>query len=149
MVMKRSRPLVELVSQGHDPGGPLLPGRPTWQDRAACDGSKDPVFFPDNESARTAAEAERLYCRACPVQVECLGSALRNNDTGVWAGTTRDMRRKLARIRDRAKCPKCECKVLISVETHDLCTACGVSWRVERKTSQEQDERDDDEQRSA
>jgi WhiB family redox-sensing transcriptional regulator len=122
--------------------GLLFPRRPLWQDRAACTGSNDPVFFPDGESPETAADAEELYCRKCRVRVECLGSALRNRDHGVWAGTTTDQRRMLIRARSRVKCPGCRCSKLISVDVYDLCTACGMSWRTGRKTREQHDEAD-------
>lgn len=92
---------------------------------------------------RIASDLERQYCRRCPVMVLCMGSALRNGDTGIFAGTTTAQRRKLARIRDRVKCPKCGCGKLVSVDVHDICAACGASWRTERKNEEGRDDGND------
>lgn len=117
-------------------GAPVLPPRPNWQDRAACKSawSSGLVEFIPAEREEAAAKAlAKVYCNRCPVRAQCLASALKNKDYGVWAGTTKAQRDKLARTRDRAKCPGCGCKTLISVGGHDLCMACALSWKTERK----------------
>lgn len=112
-----------------------LPKRPDWHDYAACRESFDSVFFPDSESEvaeeRAAREAEELYCGLCPVKVRCLKSALLNNDSGIWAGTSTDLRHKLRRKRNRKHCPNCQNKKLIVVVDQALCLACGISWTEE------------------
>jgi WhiB family redox-sensing transcriptional regulator len=122
-----------------------LPRRPQWQDRAACNGGADPVFFPEHESWARAKEVDEKYCRTCPVRVACLGWALKMREHGIWAGMTEDQRRTLIRSRDRKKCPVCTCETLVSVENenHDICTACGLSWPTPSRHG-EHDARDDD-----
>jgi hypothetical protein len=51
----------------------------TWQDNAACAGAHIDLFFPPTEITRAGIDpyaAGRIYCRDCPVQLECLAAAL-------------------------------------------------------------------------
>lgn len=121
---------------------PVLPPRPNWHDRAACDGHDELNFFPDAGEALAAEALKNLYCRTCPVWATCLSGALARKDYGIWAGTTTQERNKLIRSRDRAKCPLCRCETLITIDTHDICHGCGVSWRTENRPP-EQDASDD------
>jgi transcription factor WhiB len=143
--------------------GPVLPKRPSWQDRAACNESFDPVFFgpedgdhwtvqagsgtPTTEDER-AAQAAAKYCDRCPVWSMCLTSALRTGSRGVWAGTTWLTRTALARTRVRKGCPNCRGEILVSIERHDVCLACGASWKTpHRQTDAEQETTDGDDGR--
>lgn len=121
---------------------PVLPPRPNWHDRAACSGREEIEFFPDREEAAAAEELNTQFCRTCPVRVTCLAGALQRDDYGIWAGTTRPERLKLTRSRSRVKCPRCRCQTLVSVDDHDICHGCGVSWKTEREHG-EQRKRDD------
>ena len=123
-------------------GAPVLPPRPHWHDQAACNGATDVDFFPDAAEAKKAGELNDDFCRFCPVRVTCLAGALKRGDHGIWAGTTRDERRKLMRTRPRAKCPKCQCQTLIPIDEYDVCHSCGVSWKTGRRHG-EQDQIDD------
>ncbi len=107
-----------------------------WYDRARCAGTEDNRFVPDsaNSERKLCAELDERYCRLCPVRVNCLASALRNNDVGIFAGTTTDDRKKIKRVRNRSKCPQCRHGEMISLGVHDICTACGTSWKTERRT---------------
>lgn len=126
---------------------PVLPQRPVWMDRALCSGTDDPVFFDVSNEPAQAELAEEKYCGRCPVWASCLTFALKTRSRGVWAGTTFDKRQSVARTRKRKSCPACRCVTLISVGRHDLCTACGVSWKTGRgpdELEQETTDGDDD-----
>ena len=61
-----------------------------WRDQAACSGSPDFFFGPEDETARErrqrAAKAGRI-CAVCPVRLECLSFArVRDLRFGVWGG---------------------------------------------------------------
>lgn len=108
-----------------------LPDRPAWQDRAACDGRAEVDFFPESRGGEEhfAPKLEERFCRTCPVRVQCLHSAIEQQDYGIWAGTTTQQRRKLMRVRERVKCPLCENRTLVPSDDIDICLACGTSWR--------------------
>ena len=129
---------VKAYVQGSLPAGrpPILPSRPRWMDSGACNGTDDPVFFAANDEPERAREAAAQYCNSCPVRVTCLTYALSTKSPGVWAGTTLDQRKALTRSRTRVKCPLCQCEELITVNEHDMCTACGMSWRTERRPAE-------------
>lgn len=112
--------------------------RADWYEQARCKGTNDPRFTPDTErlEAKFSVVLNETYCRVCPVSVDCLGEALRHRDTGIFAGMTTEQRRRLSRPRDRAKCPLCKGTEKISVQEHDVCAACGASWRTERKNGE-------------
>lgn len=108
-----------------------LPEAPRWQDRAACRGSDPKMWFPpDSPTAEIIAAlvADEMYCRMCPVKVECLRSALVFGDVGIWAGTTTDLRMKLRRKRNRIKCPGCGNQKLIQASGFAVCLSCALSW---------------------
>lgn len=70
-------------------------------------------------------------CRnRCPVQAQCLATALRNNLVGIWGGTTYSQRRVLLRSRSRARCIRCEGRWIVHYGNSGVCVACGISWRV-------------------
>lgn len=58
------------------------------------------MFFGDSSypvTAQTQYKQARLVCYECPVQVECLLSAIDNKErTGVWGGLTESQRRRHA-----------------------------------------------------
>jgi WhiB family transcriptional regulator, redox-sensing transcriptional regulator len=109
----------------------------SWASRAACRSTDEPnIFFPRTESVSAAQHAAETYCNACPVRPQCLDQALASGAEGIWAGTTASERRKLARTRNRERCPLCASEKRIFVKEpaghtdHELCLACGVSWKV-------------------
>ena len=74
----------------------------TWIDRAACAGVDITLFYePDKEiEAHKAARvnAAKDICNACPVQRECLETAIGNDEAyGVWGGLTANELYLLAR----------------------------------------------------
>lgn len=59
--------------------------RQDWLERAVCSQTDPEQFFP--EKGVSAAVAKKV-CNTCPVQVECLTWALRNEEFyGIWGGT--------------------------------------------------------------
>lgn len=66
-----------------------VPGGPTPDDDLPCVGRWE-LF--DQDVATT--EARRL-CATCPFSDWCFSTALANNETGIWAGTTFDERYQL------------------------------------------------------
>jgi hypothetical protein len=109
-------------------------------------------FFPEDSpnrivkvSSRTLSAAvnfaEEEFCGRCPVRVVCLEKELAHGQEqyGVFAGTSPETRRALARTRTRAKCPECRQPSPARVITerdgqlliHQACSACGLSWTAE------------------
>lgn len=72
------------------------PNPDTWQDRAACRGADPAIFYPEVGSYAGAAKA---FCRACPVQRDCLLHALANEDHGMWGGLSERERAQLRKQR--------------------------------------------------
>jgi WhiB family redox-sensing transcriptional regulator len=73
----------------------------SWQDQAACRGTKPDEFFP-GEHAYGVIKAAKRICADCPVQRPCLDAALeRNEQHGIWGGTTVRERNKMRRAARR------------------------------------------------
>jgi hypothetical protein len=126
---------------------------PDWHARAYCrwigqDGWR--LFFPvTGTSARDLADVlYQEYCGGCPVLVQCLAYAMERGEYGIWAGTTEDDRRKLARIKTRTKCPVCrgddpEISTAMDrrqngrIRVAQLCLFCGHSWYAETNITTE------------
>lgn len=64
-----------------------------WQDKAACIGMEDWIFFPSPGDATVVRWAKKV-CRGCPVMQECQDWALsRGEEYGIWGGLSdRDRR---------------------------------------------------------
>lgn len=79
--------------------------RPFWDDHAACKDTDVALFYGGvdgmPQSTRMLRAAKKV-CATCPVRVDCLVTALNNQDKhGVWGGTTRNERMRLmARTHD-------------------------------------------------
>ena len=87
------------------PSPALTPDRgDDWRESASCRGTVDDWRWFDHgqrDEAKALAEARRA-CWPCPVREACLGEALADlNLEGIWAGTTQQERRRIARNRDR------------------------------------------------
>jgi WhiB family redox-sensing transcriptional regulator len=68
-----------------------------WQLQAACRGQGPKEFV---RGPKTDYGATRAVCDSCPVRVECLEFALRDESlTGLWGGTTDAERRVIRRRR--------------------------------------------------
>ena len=80
---------------------------PAWQELARCNdgsGSMTELFF--SEQLDDIARAKQ-FCRACPVQAECLDAALeRREPWGVWGGELLANGKVLAQKRKRGRPPK-------------------------------------------
>lgn len=56
-----------------------------WQDKAACAGMSQRLFFPGKE--RGAADAAKAICALCPVSADCLDYARTTRAAdGIWGG---------------------------------------------------------------
>lgn len=73
----------------------------SWQDRGACKGPCQAIFFPpprlERRTDRRHREARaKEICRACAVQDQCLAYALDISEQhGIWGGLTARERRAL------------------------------------------------------
>lgn len=103
-----------------------------WHGDALCGGAPNSLFFPSEETDTKLNKVKSLFCDLCPVRAKCLNSALINNDSGFWGGTSSAMRLAILRTRARARCPACRSKNMINTEgdiPYQVCLACAVSWR--------------------
>lgn len=108
-----------------------------WHERGSCYGTHNPIFFPIVETDALLDIVRKLFCDHCPVRTKCLNSALINNDSGFWGGTSTDIRQALKRNRHRTKCPVCKNDRLMLIDhdgtqpvpPHEVCLACGASWK--------------------
>ncbi len=70
-----------------------------------CAGTDLAVWFSDEDSGLGHArrgwrrELVNRTCAACPLREPCLEWALRHEDYGIWAGTSREDRRRIRRER--------------------------------------------------
>ncbi len=79
-------------------GGPELDDEEdrAWMLEARCLDADPEAFFP--EKGGSTREAKRI-CAACPVRVECLDYALRNDERfGIWGGLSERERRRAKRV---------------------------------------------------
>lgn len=63
-----------------------------------CVGKDPAIFFPDVAYNRYEVKRAKDICAVCPVRAQCMDYALRNNEVGIWGGTTERERKK---IKDR------------------------------------------------
>jgi hypothetical protein len=79
----------------------MAEGQPAsnWEDRGACrsltDSELSSKFHLGRGQKTTAA---KQFCGACPVERECLLSAIANNEVGVWAGTSDKERQQVRKF---------------------------------------------------
>lgn len=70
---------------------------PLWRSAAACRGLNPSVFYPGRQGDNKVA---KTICAGCPVQPECLETALLVGEKfGVWGGLSERERRRLRRAR--------------------------------------------------
>lgn len=63
-----------------------------WSSEAACAGTDPEAWFPSgNANTKTLA----IICGECPVRAECLRTALREDMSGWWGGTSEGQRRAI------------------------------------------------------
>lgn len=73
-----------------------------WVFRAACRGADPNLFFAEAGNGHMYDSDPRVqeaksYCRRCPVSNQCLFAAVRDEEHGVWGGTTPSEREGLRR----------------------------------------------------
>lgn len=77
--------------------------RPLWMNQAACSTVSGTWFFTPDENGSRRGENKlpgKAVCQGCPVRVECLDHAMRNNEKhGIWGGLSSRERQKLRRAR--------------------------------------------------
>ena len=61
-----------------------------WRELAACKGADTSIFFTERGQS---TEPAKTYCRACPVQRECLHDAMTNYSPGIWGNTSERQRK--------------------------------------------------------
>ena len=66
----------------------------TWMESAVCASADPEEWFPEKG---VRADKAKKICATCPVIDECLQFALKNNETGIWGGTSRRERVRLMR----------------------------------------------------
>lgn len=70
-----------------------------WHKGALCAQTDPELFFPEKGAGLNVALA---ICHRCPVRLDCLETALRDNEMhGVWGGMSEHQRRLLRRERRR------------------------------------------------
>lgn len=77
-----------------------------WRDRAACKGRTDlvPLFFPNGK----ASPQVKMFCAACPVNVECRAFGENHANSGVWGGVQLDLKGRVPDgMRLQAKVAEC------------------------------------------
>lgn len=73
-----------------------------WREQALCAQVDPEIFHPEKGGSPRPA---KLICRMCPVQVECLETALANNEMfGIWGGLTAHERTAFRRGTTRDEC---------------------------------------------
>jgi WhiB family transcriptional regulator, redox-sensing transcriptional regulator len=68
-----------------------------WKNQGNCRNSALDFYAIDDLSIRAAKEV----CRNCPVKAQCLQTAVRDAEEGVWGGTSERDRRAMKRGRKR------------------------------------------------
>lgn len=77
-----------------------LLGHDDWREDALCAQTDPALFFPDKGGS--TREAKRV-CASCPVRIQCLESALDNDERhGIWGGLSEVDLRKIRRARRAA-----------------------------------------------
>jgi WhiB family transcriptional regulator, redox-sensing transcriptional regulator len=72
--------------------------QPAWMADAACRHLDSDLFFPRRHGYAGSGKQAKAVCASCPVIDECLDWALAfpaSNDSGIYAGTNADERRRL------------------------------------------------------
>lgn len=68
-----------------------------WQHLALCAETDPDAFFPEEGGSQ---RIPKEICNSCPVRLQCLEHAIRNNEThGVWGGLSPRDRQKIRKQR--------------------------------------------------
>lgn len=67
--------------------------------KPSCEGEDVEIFFidPSEPNHKQATAEAKKFCKTCPYVAECLEWAFKNNELGVWGGTTERERRVMKR----------------------------------------------------
>lgn len=100
---------------------------PNWQDNGACIDEPVELFFPIGETGAYAVQAEvaKQICARCPVYLECLRTALMNNEAGIWGGMTERERRNLKNKATTAQYATVDALDELLTVTLPACERCG------------------------
>lgn len=81
---------------------------PEWKSKAACAEMNTAFFFYEPAGNDVAAweQSAKDICERCPVKEECLESAIKHNELGIWGGTNEAERRRIRRQRGKRDNPK-------------------------------------------
>lgn len=110
----------------------------SWETFARCRTQPETFVIADDlltgDEPLYPTPAQELCCQLCPVRTVCLQHALDAREAaGVWGGMTTYQRGLLTRVYSRKSCPGCSSHEIIvegfGSRTHEVCTACGVSWQ--------------------
>ena len=93
----------EPIANWNNEDNAFVPKRPSWYRQAACIGVSGDVFF--EEGVRRLVIEAKSYCIKCPVRLDCLEHALKNDEVGIWGGLTTTERRREWRRRLRLRGP--------------------------------------------
>lgn len=69
-----------------------------WKQFGLCHEQNDLFYPPDLLTTRSKqfnAAPAKAICADCPVRMDCLWSAIANNEQGIWGGTTEEERRDI------------------------------------------------------
>jgi len=56
--------------------------------KALCFGEDPEMFMPEGKDHVKITREAKAVCSKCPIVETCLGYAMRNNEWGIWGGTT-------------------------------------------------------------
>lgn len=99
-----------------------------WMLRGYCSVMQaNPDIFYEEGNEETA----KAFCRQCPVINTCRDWAMKNDEEGVWGGTSSADRRAILRGGRRISCPACNAASIIKdVQSGvQICLTCGQTWR--------------------
>jgi WhiB family redox-sensing transcriptional regulator len=71
-----------------------------WRSNAYCKGKETEFFYPEigTKGAADQVKQVKTICALCEVSVECLQTAIENNETfGIWGGLTPKERSRIRR----------------------------------------------------
>lgn len=64
----------------------------SWMQEGLCRNHDRSIFFSES---RYVKELAKKICNECPITETCLEHAIKNNEVGVWGGTTESERSRL------------------------------------------------------
>lgn len=79
----------------------------SWREYAACRNYPTAWWFPPDGMQRDYTARARHICGTCDVRDECLDTALRRNEEGIWGGLNIKERRAVRKTRNIEKVLVC------------------------------------------